>query len=258
MVRTIGSNPVFSIVLFILSFFIFLSSDKKSEKEIAILSMLCNFFIIFRSNTRGYQLTLILALIMSIISIGKNYRRKLLGPFLLTFVLLLTAVPYFFKEEIYVILNRGKEIFLGDPSIIRRWIEVNVFGEAFLKAPIFGNGIGTPQTFFSPNWAGQIVRITSCGPHTEILYWFYALGIIGTGLYLLILIIIFKMGLLNLKKTQISKEHKMIQKALLIIIFSLIFLSFSSWQFRSWTMVPLIAGMYVYTRNLYLFLGYKK
>ena len=160
---------------------------------------------------------------------------------------------YFYRGEIQVFIDRWEKPVAVDPSVIRRVVEAEVFFAQFLERPVLGHNIGTTQTFLVPDWAGRPQEITIAGPHTEIVYWLYALGIFGTGLFLVILLLIFKMGFFNIRSAQLPQEHKLLQKAVLVTLVTLGIVSFSSWQFRSWHMVPVIVTMFAYTRNLYLY-----
>jgi len=253
LVRPVGGiNGFFPLFIFVLAFFAFLLPIKRSERAIIIICMLFNLIIILMGNTRSVQLSLLLAVIISVISVRKEYRKRLSRP-LFIILLLIIIIPFLWKNEWHILFNRYSMIWLRDPSIIRRLTEIKVFGWAFLKNPVLGNNIGTTQTFYLLDHLNHMVKITTAGPHTEIIYWLYSLGIVGTGLFLFILIVIFNMGLSNIKERQISNPYRLIQKAILITIFVFIIISFSSWQFRSWTMVPVIIAMFAYTRNLYLY-----
>ena len=159
---------------------------------------------------------------------------------------------FLFPQQLDIFSHRWGKAFY-DPGVHRRLIEVNLFGLQFLKHPIFGNNLGTLLTYEAPDWSGKFREITTTGSHTEMVYWLYTLGIVGTGLFTLILLLIFKMGIFNIKTKTLPKEYRSTQKAVLIIIFSFIIVSFSTWIFRRWIMVPSIVMMFAYTRNLHLY-----
>ena len=256
LIRPALVDSALSIVLFTLSLFLFLAVSTKTGRRMAFLALLISLFINFRSFTRGFQIGLLSACVMSIIIMGRTYRHQLFryARYLLIPLLIVGIMAsYFYMGEIQAFIDRWEIPMAGDPSVIRRVVEVEVFFTQFLERPVLGHNIGTTQTFLAPDWAGQPVEITVAGPHTEIVYWLYALGIIGTGLFLVILLLIFKMGFFNIKSAQLPQGHKLFQKAVLVTIVALGIVSFSSWQFRSWHMVPVIVAMFAYTRNLYLY-----
>jgi len=258
--RTSMTSSIVSVILFLLSFFIFLASKIRADKTRAFLVMLISLFICFRANTRGYQLGLILGLIVSIITCGgfyKRYIRRYIIHYFSSFILILflgcIIFYFFFPQQVETFFNRWGNTFSDDFSVERRLVEVKVFGLQFLKHPILGNNIGTQMTYKAPNWTGESGEITTSGPHTEIIYWLYTLGIVGTGLFIFISFLILKIGVFNVSMQKLPKEHRLIQKGILVTLFSLFIISFSSWNFRYWIIVPFIVMMFAYTRNLYLY-----
>ncbi len=253
--RTPLIGPVLSMVLFPLSLFFFLSSDTKAGKRWALMTMLISLFINIRGNTRGYQVGLLVGLLVSFILMGRRDWRRLLH-YLPALVLLLVIGSglylSFYGGQAQILLSRWQNSVHNDPNIIQRIIQVKVFGSAFLKHPFIGNNLGTTQTYFAPTEYG-IKEFTDPGPHAEIIYWLYALGIIGSGLFGVIAFLITKMGFSNVRNGALSNQARAVQKTILAILATFFVVSFSSWQFRSWTMVPVIVAMFAYTRNLYLY-----
>ena len=252
--RTSLIDVSLSMVLFLLSLFLFLSSDTRTGRGWALMTMLISLFINIRGNTRGYQVGLLVGLFVSFILMGRRYQYRLLRYLPVLFLLLVigsAAFLYFYGDQAQVLLSRWQNAFHTDPNVIQRVIQVRVFGVAFLKHPFIGNNLGTTQTYFAPAWDG-IREFTDAGPHTEVVYWLYALGIVGTGLFGVIAFLIAKMGLSNARSSVLSNKDRAVQKSILAILAALFVVSFSSWQFRSWAMVPIVATMFAYTRNLYL------
>ena len=252
--RTSLIDVSLSMVLFLLSLFLFLSSDTRTGRGWALMTMLISLFINIRGNTRGYQVGLLVGLFASFILMGRRYQYRLLRYLPVLFLLLVigsAALLYFYGDQAQVLLSRWQNVFHADPNVIQRIIQVRIFGVEFLKHPFIGNNLGTTQTYFAPAWDG-IREFTDAGPHTEVVYWLYALGIVGTGLFGVIAFLIAKMGLSNAKSCVLSNQARAVQKSILAILAALFVVSFSSWQFRSWAMVPIVAAMFAYTRNLYL------
>ena len=186
---------------------------------------------------------------------GRRYRHHLLRylPVLLLLLVIGSGMYVsFYGDQAQMLLRRWQVSVHNDPNVIARIIQVKVFGSAFLKHPLLGNNLGTTQTYFAPTGYGTR-EFTEAGPHTEVVYWLYALGVVGTGLFGVIAFLIAKMGLSNARNSALSNQARAVQKAILAILATFFVVSFSSWQFRSWDMVPVIVAMFAYTRNLYLF-----
>jgi hypothetical protein len=253
--RTSLIGASLSMVFFPLSLFLFLSSDTKAGKRWASITMLMSLFINVRGNTRGYQVGLLVGLFVSLILMGRRYRHHLLRylPVLLLLLVIGSGMYVsFYGDQAHMLLSRWQVSVHNDPNIIARIIQVKVFGAAFLKHPFIGNNLGTTQTYFAPAW-NRMREFTDAGPHTEVVYWLYALGLLGTGLFGVIAFLIAKMGLSNARNSALSDQARAVQKAILTIFATFFVVSFSSWQFRSWDMVPVIVVMFAFTRNLYVY-----
>jgi hypothetical protein len=251
--RTSLIGASISMVLFPLSLFLFVSSETKTGRRCALMTMLISLFINIRGNTRGYQLGLLVGLCVSLILMGRRYRHYLLRylPVLLLLLVIGSGMYVsFYGDQAQMLLSRWQVSVHNDPNVIARIIQVKAFGAAFLEQPFIGNNLGTTQTYFAPTGYG-IKEFTEAGPHTEVVYWLYTLGLVGTGLFGIILLLVAKMGLSNARSSVLSNQARAVQKAILAILATFFVVSFSSWQFRSWAMVPVIVAMFAYTRNLY-------
>lgn len=254
--RTSLIGAPLSMVLFPLSLFLFLSSETKAGKRWALMAMLISLFINIRGNTRGLQVGLLVGLFVSLIVMGRRYRHHLLRhlPVLLLLIVIGSGMYVsLYGDQAQLLLSRWRASVHNDPNVIARIIQVKVFGAAFLKHPLLGNNLGTTQTYFTSTGYE-----TKAGPHTEIVYWLYALGFLGTGLFGVMAFLIAKMGLYNTRNNALSDQARAVQKAILAILVTFFVVSFSSWQFRNWGMVPVIVAMFAYTRNLYLYSSFLK
>jgi len=253
--RTSLIGASLSMVLFPVSLFLFLSSDTKTGRRWALMTMLISLFINIRANTRGYQVGLLVGLFLSLILMGRRYRHRLLRYLPVLLLLLVIGSGLYvsiYGDQAQILLSRWQGSVHNDQNVIARIIQVKVFGSAFLKHPFIGNNLGTTQTYFAQTGYG-IKEFTGAGPHTEVVYWLYALGLVGTGLFGVIAFLIARMGLSNARSSVLPNQARAVQKAILAILGTFLVVSFSSAQFHSWPVVPVIVAMFVYTRNLYLY-----
>lgn len=244
-----------SMILFPLVLFLFLSSETKTGRRWALMTMLISLFINIRGNTRGYQVGLLVGLFASLILMGRRYRHHLLQylPVLLLLIVIGGGMyASFYGDQARLLLSRWQVSVRSDPNVIARIIQVKVFGAAFLEHPFIGSNLGTTQTYLALTRSG-VKEFTDAGPHTEIVYWLYALGLVGTGLFGVISFLIAKMGLSNARNSALSDQARAVQKATLAILVTFFVVSFSSSQFHSWPMVPVTVAMFAYTRNLYVY-----
>ncbi|MBU1625734.1 hypothetical protein KKB18_00005, partial [bacterium] len=90
------------------------------------------------------------------------------------------------------------------------------------------------------------------GPHNEFFYYLYSMGILGTTLYIVILLFFIKKSLINLRF--FHKINNMylfhLQTSILTIILTFVIVSNADWRFRRAHDVVWISLFYALTNNI--------
>lgn len=246
----IHPNLLSSIILIFISLVIYLAlieyfKNKISTKTIfyTILILLYS-FLIFMTSSRGGMLGLIFGIfIITIILIHINYKINFKKSFLLSILilsLLLALVFIFLPEQFERLLGIfQKENLLSLGSRLHIW---SVAFKSFLNAPILGNGPGVC------NYIGSsLCDFTMVDAHNFLLEKLSNLGIVGTVIYLLPLILILKKSYEIVKnfKNECNNEVYLEKFSISIAIIFLIISVFTNSSFSPHYVLPIIS-FYLY------------
>jgi O-antigen ligase len=261
-------EAAFAIAFFYLLIAILRSSHHTKFSKIRILFLICSMIIIIiYSMTRSYQIAFLISVFIYIFTdliLLKKIKITRYINFVLFLIFIISGLTYLvFKftpkhlEFVTSIFAKrwDTDFIIKEKSLGRRFDEISFFSNLFLEKPTFGHGIAKEQLFFARERLKYKTKryITITGPHNELFYYLYSMGIVGTALYLSILFLFLKRSIQNLKILKNKKNlfYYYFQSSILTTIIAFMIISNADWRFRRAHDVVWITFFYAVTRNIY-------
>lgn len=260
-------EAVFAITFFFLLLALLRNSKHSKLARMFIIFLICFMvIIILYSLTRSYQLGFLVSIFIYIcidIIFLKKVKLKryfffgivFLGIIISSLFLAYKFAPNHFEFVKSIFSQRWDTSFIErEKSLGRRFDEITFFSKFFIQKPVFGYGIGKEQLFFARDRLAYNMKryIMISGPHNELIYYLYSIGLVGTILYLSILTIVLKRAISNLRflRSQKNLFYYHLQASMLTIIITFMIISNADWRFRRAHDVVWIALFYALTRNI--------